>query len=144
MFFVDTVKHLDVEENTFILNPTGNLPDPIKKAVKQFISHLSILKLKQHMERETFSFSNVSLQEVESEIKHLSIKKANTFNNIPVRNLKENIDITCESLHKIITHAITDSYFPEKLKLAEIYPHYKNEERKIIDRLINYLQLQRC
>ena len=74
-----------------------------------------------------FSFSNVSLQEVEFEIKCLNNAKANTHKSIPVKNLKENIDIIGTSLHRI-QQAIENSYFPDKLKLAEISSHHKKEE----------------
>ena len=42
--------------------------------------------------------------------------------------MKESIDIIGTSLHRIIQQAIENSYFPDKLKLAEISPHHKKEE----------------
>ena len=80
------------------------------------------------MKETTFSFSNVTLEDVELEIKHLNPNKANTFRNIPVKNLKENVDITGNILHKIIHDAILNCYFPDKLKLADISPHHKKED----------------
>ena len=59
------------------------------------------------------------------EINKLNPSKANTPNNIPVKNLKDNIDISGNVLLKIINNDITNSHFPDKLKLAEISPLQK-------------------
>ena len=62
------------------------------------------------------------------EIYKLNPTKANTSNNIPVKNLKDNIDISENVLLKIINNDITNSHFPDKLKLAEISPLQKDSD----------------
>ena len=124
-YFADTVEQLDVGENIFLLNLTGDSLDPIETIIKGYDLHPSILGIKEHVNKEVFSFSNVSLQEIEFEIKCLNNAKANTHKSIPVKNLKENIDSIGTSLHRIIQQAIENSYFQDKLKLAEISPTTK-------------------
>ena len=127
-YFADTVEQLDVGENIFLLNLTGDSLDPIETIIKRYDLHPSILGKKEHVSKDVFSFSNVSLQEVEFEIKCLNNAKANTHKSIPVKSVKKNIDIIGTSLHRIIQQAIENSYLPDKVKLAEISPHHKKEE----------------
>ena len=127
-FFAETVKSLDVEENKYLINSTVGIYHPIDIAIKKFISHPSILKIREKVKETSFSFSNVTLEDVELKIKLLNPNKANTFRNIPVKNLKENVDITGNILHKIIHDAILNCYFPDKLKMADISPNHKKED----------------
>ena len=62
------------------------------------------------------------------EINKLNPTKANTSNNIPVKNLNDNIDINGNVLLKIINNDITNSHFPDKLKLEEISPLQKDSD----------------
>ena len=128
-FFADTVKILGIEENIHLTNPTEGLIDPIDITLHKFDSHPSILKIRKNIKSSsTFSFSPVTLQDVVKEINNLDAKKANTHNNIPVINLKENIDISGEKIHKIFNDILTNGEFPEKLKLADITPLFKNDD----------------
>ena len=64
-----------------------------------FESHPSILKIKENVSGTRFSFHTITLEEVELEIRNLNPNKASAYNNIPVRNLKQNFDICAPALY---------------------------------------------
>ena len=76
-----------------------------------------------------FSFNTVTREDVEYEIRKLNPNKASTCNSIPARNLKENFDICGPTLYPIVNNAIQDCIFPEKLKLADIAPLHKRDDK---------------
>ena len=45
VYFSESVKSLDIQENTYILNSADHLIDPIEIALHKFDSHPSILKI---------------------------------------------------------------------------------------------------
>ena len=102
--------------------------DTIDNAINKFEFHPSILKIKEKVILSTFNFVEPSLDEVEKEIKALNPKKANTFNNIPTKILKQNVDICCPVLYKLVVEAFQTGVFPDELKLADITPTYKKED----------------
>ena len=109
---------LNIQENSFIVNLADHILDPIDKVLHKFEVHPSILAL----------FSNVTHEELLKERNSLNPKKSNTSNSIPVKSLKENADIVGNILYEIINSDICNSYFPEKLKLAEISPLQKDND----------------
>ena len=112
-----------------MLNNTDYLcEDTTDNAINKFEFHPSILKIKEKVILSTFNFIEPSLDEVEKEIKALNPKKANTFNNIPTKILKQNVDICCPVLYKLVVEAFQTGVFPDELKLADITPTYKKED----------------
>ena len=75
-----------------------------------------------------FSLEEVGLSDVENEINNLNPKKANTFNNIPPKILKENSDLCNNTILRIINDVIHTAQFPDALKLADITPVFKKED----------------
>ena len=63
---------LDVEENTYLIKSTVGIYHPIDIAIKKFDSHPSILKIREKVKETSFSFSNVTLEDFELEIKLLT------------------------------------------------------------------------
>ena len=90
-FFTDAPKSLSINENSYIINDTLGITDPIDIALKKFESHHSILKIKENVSGTRFSFHTITLEEVELEIRNLNPNKASAYNNIPVRNRKQNL-----------------------------------------------------
>ena len=69
LFFVEFVKSLNINENKALLNPTGNLTDPVDIALKKFENHPSILDIKEQVSIDTkFSFSEVETSDIKTEI----------------------------------------------------------------------------
>ena len=77
----------------------------------------------------TFHFKNVSVSEMMKRINSLGKRKTTTFNNIPTRILVENSDIISPFITDIYNESKSKSEFPNSLKLADITPAHKNEER---------------
>ena len=64
---------------------------------------------------------------------HSIKKKLTTFNNIPIRLLVENNDIISPFITDICNESISNVVFPDSLKLADITPAHKKEERTKMD-----------
>ena len=121
-YFSESVDSLDIGETKFIINSADHIVDPIERAIFKYKNHPSILEIRARLQGQSFKFYNVTKEDLLREINFLKPNKANTSNSIPVKNLKGNIDITGDSLHRIINNDIINSNFPDNLKLAEISP----------------------
>ena len=127
-FFKNAVKSLDITENSFLLT-FANESDPVEKSIKKFENHPSILKIKEKVFNPYFSFSPITYEEVQKEVLKLKTKKAITFKNIPVKHLQDCFDICGNKLHNIIDNAFVSSSFPKELKLADVTPVFKSEDK---------------
>ena len=127
-FFSNTVKHLDIPNNSYIINHPGFLKDPIAIALHKFSTHPSVIKIKESVQSTSFHFQPISLKQIEDEISSLNSRKSNTFKGIPIHSLKENVDIIGKILHRIISNAIIRCEFPDALKLADITPIFKTQD----------------
>ena len=126
-FSSDATKSLHINENRYILNDTLDLTDPIDIALKMFESHPIILIIK--VKVSASPLNTVTLEDLKSEIRNLNPNNASTVNSIPIRNFKENFDICGPTLYPIVNNAILDCMFPEKLKLADISPLHKKDDK---------------
>ena len=95
-----------ITENRYILNDSLDITDPIDTALKKFESHPSILKIKEKVSASPFAFNTVTLEDVQLEIRNRNPNKASTFDSIPIRHFKENIDICGPTLHPIVNNGI--------------------------------------
>ena len=136
-FFKNSVEALEILENNVLLNPTGDLTDPVEVALKKFETHPSIIDIKQKVNVETqFSFSKVERRDIELEIRNLETKKASTFMNISAKQLKQVADIIVEPLLEIwIKEIIEGMKFPYKLKHADLSPIFKKLESMKVKKL---------
>ena len=127
-FFQTAATSLDIRENSYLLNTTDIKDSPVHAAIEKFSSHPSILKIQEMIPKETFSFVEVTVTEVENELSNLNSRKANTSNGIPTKMLKDTSDVCGPVLHFLINQAISDGEFPNELKLADITPSFKKED----------------
>ena len=125
-FFINSVKSLNISENSFKTN-TENLTDPIKIAVKKFENHPSIIDIKEMTDlNTTFSFSEVNASDIEIEIRSLKTNKATTYMNISAKQLKQFSDIILDPLVNIWNiEIIKNKKFPSSLKHADLTPIFK-------------------
>ena len=128
-YFSSLADSLQINENLFLTNKTDQISDPIEKALYKFKDHPSILKIKEKADGAEFTFSEISKEQIMKEIKNLNPRKATTSNSIPTSNIKDNADIAGNILHRIINEDITNSNFPDILKLAEISPLFKDNDK---------------
>jgi hypothetical protein len=125
-YFDNAVKSLGIMKTEPIIDPEVSQGD-VLDAIKMYESHPSIIKIKENVvvDKE-FSFSPVSLQDIRTELKALSTKKATPFMGISAKQLKDVIYIIDEPLKEIWNVEILGGKkFPTKLKLADITPIYK-------------------
>ena len=129
-YFDKAIDNLEINENRLLLSDVSCLTDPIDITVQKFRNHPSILSIQQSVETvHTFDFSEVSLDEIATEVNKLNNKKLGTFNNIPAKHLKESSEICKEYLFKIWNDEILENQsFPDELKLADITPIFKKED----------------
>ena len=121
---------LQIEENRALLDDVNDLSDPVKRAIKKFGHHPSIIDIRKNVTVTTkFSFSEIDATEMISEVNNLNSKKSGTFMNIPVKRLKETVDIVAQPLTDIWNVEIVLGHkFSSKLKLADITPLHKKLE----------------
>ena len=127
--------------NLHFWNNSVKVPkDPIEKIIDKFKNHPSILKIKIKNYKNSFSFRHVEPSEVSKVVKILNNNKK-TSGNIPIRILKENINILLPHITDCINSSISDGIFPDALKLADISPIFKkgNETDKVNYRPISLL-----
>ena len=103
--------------------------DPILNAIKTFEKHPSILKIKELNSGCRFSFENVSLEDVKKVTLELDITKASQFLDIPTKTLSRMLIFFPEFFFVSINYSISNSIFPEQLKLPEVKPVYKKNLR---------------
>ena len=108
-YFSESVNSLKIQENKFIVNSANHTLNSVDKALYKFQSHPSLLKIKEWVKGNKFRFSNLTQDDLIRELNKLNPTKANTSNNIPVKNLKDNIEISGNVLLKIINNDITFS-----------------------------------
>ena len=128
-FFIDAVSSLAIEENRALLDDV-DITDPVKRAVIKFGHHPSIIDIKRNVTVSTkFSFTEIDVTEMSAEINKLNAKKSGTFMNIPVKILKEAVDIVAQPLTDIWKlEIVAGRKFSSKLKLADITPLHKKLE----------------
>ena len=128
-YFSNVVRRLNIEgyKNEYCFSP--DLVN-ISNIIEKFKNHPSIQKIKINVKVEaTFHFKNVSVSEMMKQINSLDKRKTTTFNNIPTRILVENSDIISPFITDIYNKSKSKSEFPNSLKLADITPAHKNEEK---------------
>ena len=85
-FFENTVNSLGIVENKLLLNSVEYTKEGVEKAIKMFETHPSIISIKEHVKVESqFSFSTITIEDIQKEIKDLNSKKAGTFMDIPAK-----------------------------------------------------------
>ena len=123
-FFNQIVPNLNIDSNLGdnITNP--NITDPVFCAIQKYEKHPSILKIKEMMGTNnlSFSFKFIDRKKIFNELQKLKSKKACQGSDIPVKIIKENIDIITDFIYNNFNNSLFSSYFPSNLKNADITP----------------------
>ena len=123
-FFSRNVPSLNINNNLGdnITNP--NITDPVSCAVQRYEKHPSILKIKEIIGTNnlSFSFKFIDRKKIFNELQKLKSKKACQGSDIPVKIIKENIDIITDFIYNNFNNSLFSSYFPSNLKNADITP----------------------
>ena len=120
-FFSNVVKKLEIPDATFNWTDTEHILDPIHKAINKYRNHPSIIKIGENIKPDNiFEFNCVPPDIVIAAVKHLDPSKTMSFMNIPIKILKENMDICLHILTKLLNCSIINSKFPIDLKMANV------------------------
>ena len=131
-FFVKAVEKLDIREFKNISNIDG-LSDQVEIAIKKYENHQSIVAVTEKFNFTVrFEFDKMNLKDIEKEILNHNTKKAVASCSIPAKVLKETSDICSPVLQEIWNDEIFKKcQFPENLKLADIIPVFKKEDKNL-------------
>ena len=129
-YFGNIVQSLDIEGfRTYDYSYKPKL-DYISNIVGKFQNHPSIIKIKENVKiEERFCFKPISELIINEKIDSLDKRKPTTYNNIPTRVLVENKDIISPIITEMYNESTHQSIFPNALKLADVTPAHKKEER---------------
>ena len=129
-YFSNIFELLEIPSNDDIINNADAIVDPVNRAIFKYSTHPSILKIiETYPNRNTFSIAHTTKSNIENIILDLNVKKATTNNGIPTKLIKENVDIFSPILCYYFNTCIETNSFPFTLKLAEIKPTFKKDDR---------------
>ena len=81
----------------------------------------------------SFSFKFIDRKKIFNELQKLKSKKACQGSDIPVKIIKENIDIITDFIYNNFNNSLFSSYFPSNLKNADITPVFKKKDRENVE-----------
>ena len=131
-YFVNIVKKLGLfmkEQSTI---STENSLNEVEIAITKHGNHPSIIAITEKMEKlgnPSFGFDFTSYEEIVKEVNSLKIRKVSQKTDIPVRIIKENIDIVSYFLYHNFNNSLSCSTFPTAMKYAEVTPIHKKDDK---------------
>ena len=129
-FFVNIVPSLKISPKENYETDVGNDNEPILNYINKVKNHPSIKLIKSRKkEKQTFTFSYVSYEEVLNEIRKLQTTKTTQQNDIPTKILKKNSEVFAGYFQKDINFCIENSIFPSDLKVSDVTPAFKRNPR---------------
>ena len=124
-FFVNIGKALKIDKEKQFLVETKDVFDPVLKAIKKYSVHPSIVRIKDKMNNNVFSFRKVTYEEILIEINSLDTSKSPQSEDIPFKIIKDNADIFANFILKNFNKCIMDGKFPNQLKKVDVSPIFK-------------------
>ena len=125
-FFVNIRKTLKIDKDKqFIVETKDVVFDPVLKAIKKYSAHPSILRIKDKMNNNVFSFRKATYEEILIEINSLDTSKSTQSEDIHFKIIKDNADIFANFILQNFNKCIIDGKFPDQLKKADVSPVFK-------------------
>ena len=124
-FFVNIGKTLKIDNDKKFLVETNDVFDPVLKAIKKYSAHPNILRIKDKMNNNVFSFRKVTYEEILNEINSLDTSKSTQSEDIPFKIIKDNANIFANFVLQNFNKCVIDGKFPDQLKKADISPVFK-------------------
>ena len=124
-FFMNIGKALKIDKDKRFLVETKDVFDPVLKAIKKYSAHPSILRIKDKMNNNVFSFRKVTYEEILIEINSLDTSKSPQSEDIPFKIIKDNGDIFANFILQNFNKCLIDGKFPDQLKKADVSPIFK-------------------
>ena len=131
-YFVNIVKKVGIlteEQTTY--SATNQLSE-VEMAIIKYKNHPSIKAITDRMEKlgkPTFNFKFTSHEETEKEVNNLKIKKASQKSDIPLKIIKENVDIISYFLYHDFNTSLSCTTYPTSMKYADIIPILKKDDK---------------
>ena len=110
---------------------TKNSLSEVEIAITKYGNYPSKIAVTEKMEKlgnPTFGFDFTSYEETVKEVNNLKIRKVSQKRDIPVRIIKENIDISYFLYHNF-NNSLSCSTFPTAMKYAEVTPIHKKDDK---------------
>ena len=102
----------------------------ISSILEKFKNHPNILKIVEKVQNtNNISLTQIDENDIITEINNLNPQKPTTFKNIPLRLITENSDICAPYIRNIYSNSLKSNYFPNNLKMADIIPGYKKDDK---------------
>ena len=101
-------------------------------ALKKYKNHPSITAITKRMKNLgnfTFSFNFISHDDIVKELNKLKTKKASQKTDIPIKIVKENVDIISHFLYHNFNNSLSCSTFPTGMKYADVTPIHKEDDK---------------
>ena len=124
-FFGNAVKSLAINIPKEHLTDSSSIVDPIDNIILRYSKHPSIARINTYIARSNFSFSEIRIEDIETELTVLNSKKASKSDSIPAKYLQDYSSSCSEPLTNHINHGLGNSIFHENLKNADLTPVYK-------------------
>ena len=103
--------------------------DVILTAIRKYNEHPSIIKIKSLIKsNEKFEFQHLLPETLKAKVNALDTSKS-TSGDIPIQVIKETIDLTSVPLTDCLNASINNGTFPHKMKLADLTPIFKKNEK---------------
>ena len=127
-FFSDAALNLDVDRN--LNTQKSNAVDSVLKAIEVYKDHPSIIKInQQNIIKSSFNFQSIPQSLTLNIIKNLDSSKSYQKDNIPPKLLKDNKEICSAIITSDFSDCILKGEFPSNLKVADITPTFKKDDR---------------
>ena len=129
-YFGNAVTNLDIPTiPTISINKVDI--DPLLQSIKKYDTHPSILKIREKLGHEnfSFSFSHVTVEDISKEINALNTSKATPKDTIPAKIIKEFQSIFAHKIFIDFNSSVDSSSFPLNLKSADVTPVFKKGDR---------------
>ena len=128
-FFSNVVNLLDIQEHPDLINDTHGIKDPVDKAIIKYNRHPSIQKIRERDISTEFRITHTTVQTITKVISEIDTKKSTSKDSIPAKILKINTDLVSPILCNAFNTGVTTYSFSNHLKLAEIKPIFKKDDR---------------
>ena len=103
--------------------------DVVLKSIRKYQHHPSFIKIESLFKSdEQFEFPHILPETLKTKISALDTSKSTT-GDIPIQVIKETIDLILAPLTDCLNASINDGIFPHKMKLADLTPIFKKDEK---------------
>ena len=128
-FFSSIVAKLNIPKYEDLSVNSVNSEDPLENLVTKYKNHPSIRAILDKSQNTSFLLKTVSKKDIEKEILNLNVAKASQDSDIPTKIIKKNSDIFSDILFKEFNKSLEICKFPSCLKMANVTPVYKKDNR---------------